>query len=176
MPAVFLLDGTYTVEFAGNADSKSLALWRGDVTFDFGAGSFRQYALRTTPAGGQLVFSPAADLDAGDDPVAVIAAYLNGDQKQDLVALNASFAKDGSRSGQVVIRLNQAGPVRGDLDGDRDVDIDDFNIFAGCLASPGVTTPPPGATGEQFARADLDGDLDVDLADFADFQALFGRP
>ena len=61
-----------------------------------------------------------------------------------------------------------------DLDDDGDVDADDFAIFAVCLAGPQVTTPPPGATAEQFARADLDGDLDVDLADSASFQRVFG--
>ena len=64
-------------------------------------------------------------------------------------------------------------PVPGDLDGDRDVDMADFNLFAGALAGPGVTTPPPGYESKHFTRADLDHDGDVDLADFAEFQKVF---
>ncbi len=63
-------------------------------------------------------------------------------------------------------------PSVGDLNGDGHVDVDDFAVFAPCMAGPDVTTPPPGATAEQFARADIDGDLDVDLVDFGSFQAL----
>ena len=71
--------------------------------------------LRNDWNGEQLAFAPAADLDAGNDPVAVTTGDLNGDQKDDLIAINGSGG--GARSGGVVIRLNQpAGPS--DLDGD----------------------------------------------------------
>lgn len=67
--------------------------------------------------------------------------------------------------------------ARGDLDRDGDVDVDDFAIFAGCIAGPGVTTPPPGCDPDDFANADMDGDSDVDLADFSQFQRAFtGSP
>ncbi|MFH1745530.1 MAG: hypothetical protein ABIG44_00650 [Planctomycetota bacterium] len=59
----------------------------------------------------------------------------------------------------------------GDIDGDGDVDIDDFNIFAGCLSGPDVPVE------SACEPADLDGDEDVDLPDFALFQAAFaGTP
>ena len=61
----------------------------------------------------------------------------------------------------------------GDLDQDGDVDIDDFNTFAGCMAGPDVTTPPPGCDPTDFANADLNVDGDVDLGDFAAFQSAF---
>jgi hypothetical protein len=64
----------------------------------------------------------------------------------------------------------------GDLDGDNDVDLADFTVFAGALAGPVVWNPPPGCDPTQFIRADLDDDLDVDLADFAFFQAEFAEP
>jgi hypothetical protein len=67
-------------------------------------------------------------------------------------------------------RLVEAVP--GDIDGDLDVDFDDFSAFAACMAGPDVTTPPARRAPGDFARADLDGDGDVDLADFAAFQAL----
>ncbi|HOO18324.1 MAG TPA: dockerin type I domain-containing protein, partial [Phycisphaerae bacterium] len=60
-----------------------------------------------------------------------------------------------------------------DLNGDGYVDAADLAIFTTCMAGPDVTTPPPGATPEQFARADFDGDLDVDLSDLAVFQVAF---
>ena len=55
----------------------------------------------------------------------------------------------------------------GDLDGDGDVDLDDFNLFAGCLMGPEVAYP------QGCDRADLDGEGDVDLDDFAILQEVF---
>ncbi|MFH1748731.1 MAG: GDSL-type esterase/lipase family protein [Planctomycetota bacterium] len=52
----------------------------------------------------------------------------------------------------------------GDLDGDGDVDSNDFILMAGCLSGPGVSIDPACELG------DLDGDADVDLGDFAIFQ------
>jgi len=61
----------------------------------------------------------------------------------------------------------------GDVDGDGDVDLADFGVFAGCLAGPGQSTPPGGCTQAQFTAADFDADQNVDEADFAVFQAVF---
>jgi len=66
--------------------------------------------------------------------------------------------------------------VPGDLDGNGDVDLADFALFASALAGPVVWEPPPGCDLIHFIRADLDGDLDVDLADFAIFQLGFAGP
>ena len=60
----------------------------------------------------------------------------------------------------------------GDIDGDGDVDLDDFALFIGCMAGP--ENPNPGCDPQHFERSDLDGDGDVDLADCAEFQAVFG--
>lgn len=57
--------------------------------------------------------------------------------------------------------------LEGDLDGDCDVDSEDFSALAGCMAGPDDPYTP-GCNG-----ADLDDDGDVDLADFATFQAAF---
>jgi len=54
-----------------------------------------------------------------------------------------------------------------DLDGDGNVDIDDFELLANCMAGPNVACP----TGCE--RADLDRDADVDLVDFCRFQTCF---
>ena len=55
----------------------------------------------------------------------------------------------------------------GDMDGDCDVDLDDYAAWAGCLLGPNVPTSAG------CADADLDGDNDVDLTDFARFQTRF---
>jgi hypothetical protein len=47
---------------------------------------------------------------------------------------------------------------RGDLDGDADVDLDDFAAWFDCLAGPDVHQPPAECLPADFNRADLDGD------------------
>jgi len=64
----------------------------------------------------------------------------------------------------------------GDIDGDGDVDLDDFREFAECMAGPDVAAPPGGCTQGEFSRADIDTDSDVDLGDFAGFQQVFTGP
>ena len=64
------------------------------------------------------------------------------------------------------------GGTPGDLDGDADVDFDDFILFAGAWAGPVVWDLPPGCDPSHFIRADLDDDVDVDLPDVAGFQRL----
>lgn len=59
-----------------------------------------------------------------------------------------------------------------DFDADGNVKIDDFNIFAGCLAGPGNPCPG-GCTGDRFPDSDLDNDGDVDLEDAAVFERVF---
>ena len=56
----------------------------------------------------------------------------------------------------------------GDLDGDGDIDWEDYDLFEDCLAGP---DGPP--TGDCGPAADMDGDGDVDLEDFAEFQRIF---
>ena len=58
-------------------------------------------------------------------------------------------------------------PGWADLDFDSDVDLADFQVFAGCLGGPGAFGTP-GCHG-----ADLECDGDVDLVDFALFQQQF---
>ncbi len=53
-------------------------------------------------------------------------------------------------------------PVKGDYDGDLDVDLDDFMRFAECHSGPGVLSEDPFCL-----RFDFDSDEDSDLADFA---------
>jgi hypothetical protein len=60
-------------------------------------------------------------------------------------------------------------PRAGDFDADGDVDIEDFNALAACLA--GCQQP----LGQGCEPGDMDADGDVDLVDFAQFQRAFGQ-
>ena len=69
------------------------------------------------------------------------------------------------------VGVDSVGP--GDLDGDSDVDVDDFVHFTSAQAGPAVWALPPGCDLTHFIRADLDDDVDVDLRDYAVFQRVF---
>jgi len=58
----------------------------------------------------------------------------------------------------------------GDLDGDGDVDTDDYASLAAC------TTGPLGAAPPMCRQADFDGDGDVDLLDLATFSTHYSGP
>lgn len=58
-----------------------------------------------------------------------------------------------------------------DFDGDRDVDGDDFTVFAACLSGPSISRS------EDCEKCDRDGDGDVDQDDFGAFQRSYtGSP
>ena len=57
----------------------------------------------------------------------------------------------------------------GDLDDDGDVDLEDFTLWQDCMVGPGLPVDAP------CADKDLDGDLDVDLADYALFEGIMNR-
>ncbi|HNQ23583.1 MAG TPA: hypothetical protein PKK06_10860 [Phycisphaerae bacterium] len=63
----------------------------------------------------------------------------------------------------------------GDFDCDSDVDLDDYGVFAGCLAGPDVLPSPPLPTTAQECLDvfDHESDGDVDLADWAQFAGSF---
>ncbi len=58
--------------------------------------------------------------------------------------------------------------IPGDLDFDRDVDMNDFGIFQACISGSGNPYPPG------CDDADMDDDFDVDADDFGDFQLCMG--
>lgn len=68
-------------------------------------------------------------------------------------------------------------PVFGDMDDDRDVDLEDYAGFVDCMAGPGAApSPTPPATAQQCLEAfDIDADADVDLMDFVAFLTVFGE-
>ncbi|MCK4340610.1 MAG: hypothetical protein KAY37_02655 [Phycisphaerae bacterium] len=86
-----------------------------------------------------------------------------------LQASLTEHVKDANVEDQSAVPFTQfiCTPLASDFDGDGDVDLDDFNIFVGCLNGPDVPVEPDCET------ADLDCDDDVDLASFAAFQTHF---
>jgi hypothetical protein len=67
-------------------------------------------------------------------------------------------------------------PRAGDLNYDKVVDLADFELFADCLAGPGITDPPLPCPAKRFTAADLTRDGDVDAEDFSRFQSALERP
>ena len=63
-----------------------------------------------------------------------------------------------------------AGPGFGDCDGNGDIDIADFVLFADCIAGP----ENPTGLGCTCLDPDSANDGDCDLRDFAEFQRVFG--
>lgn len=61
--------------------------------------------------------------------------------------------------------------VPADVDGDLDVDLDDFSMFQICFNGPNRLAPYGGC-----GYADFDGDGDVDLSDFGFFQLCYSGP
>ena len=62
----------------------------------------------------------------------------------------------------------------GDINKDRIVDLDDYGLFASCMAGPDQTAVPPACDPAHFTASDFDEDGDVDMSDFSDFQMHLG--
>ena len=99
--------------------------------------------------------------EAGTWLIEVHADEINADGHPETPEIDADY-------GLVVTGV--ALGLLGDLDGDGDVDMDDFTLFADCLNSPDNSPAPTCSPG---VDADLDGDGDVDLGDVVTFQANF---
>lgn len=67
--------------------------------------------------------------------------------------------------------IESDGGVRGDIDDDCDVDLDDLAVCEACFAGP--NQPNPNCDPQHFVNSDLDQDNDADLHDFALFQRVY---
>jgi 6-phosphogluconolactonase (cycloisomerase 2 family) len=136
----------------------------------FVPGSFQYIGrdVRKIVADDQFVF--VTD-ESGVDPGVGVMIYSYDDQGLLTLIPGSPFAA-GSRPKDMELFIPQAS-IPGDLDEDGDVDLDDYELFAACMAGPGASVPPAGCTQGQFDRADLDDDIDVDLSDFGGFQDAF---
>jgi hypothetical protein len=61
----------------------------------------------------------------------------------------------------------------GDLNDDGAVNMNDYVLYAECMAGPGASEAPAGCEASDFRAADIDEDGDVDLDDFGDFAVSF---
>lgn len=99
--------------------------------------------------------------EPGTWTVAVHADEINEDGHPATPELDAVYA---------LVVSGVAPGVPGDIDGDGDVDLDDYARLFDCLAGPGE---PPSPTCPPGIDADLDHDGDVDLDDYAAFTRHF---
>ena len=160
----------------------------GDGDQDLAVASFLSNAvtiLRNT-GGGNFVQPATSPEPAGDGPVSVAAADLDGDGDRDLVAANLTANR------VTILRNNGAGNfvqpatspeatgsvprevVAADLDGDADPDLAVANSFgasvtilknngAGDFVQPPTSPEAAGSGSRSVAAADFDGDGDQDL-------------
>ncbi len=90
---------------------------------------------------------------------------IDGNGADDYLIGAPASAYSNKQAGRTLLVLPRH-PI--DLDENGQVNLDDFSIFAGCLAGPGASFP----AGCDYA--DLEKDGLVDLRDFAEFQQLYG--
>jgi hypothetical protein len=131
--------------------------------------------LRNDTTDGQIIFAPAADQLAGQDPLLVRSDDINNDGRDDLVTVNESLPTSrGVRTGdgQVAVLLATRVPeaCAGDIDGDGNVSLSDFAT----LSRNFCATELPHGGGESRGLGDLDDDGDVDMEDFKTLSADFG--
>ena len=122
-------------------------------------GSTRR-AIEATACG--LLFALLMPAVAGADGEIVGWGY-NADGQCDVPAPNTDFVAVAG-GGEHSLGL-KAPPVRGDLDGDGDVDLSDL---AQLLSNYGMTS------GAEYEDGDLNGDGDVDLSDLAELLSHYG--
>ena len=78
-------------------------------------------------------------------------------------------ALDNTPTTKPYLVIDEGGPVPGDVDGDGDVDLNDFANFPACMKGPSIIAT------SQCQDFDFDQDGDVDLVDFSLFQSYFNQ-
>lgn len=164
---------TITLEYVGELPwgsvSGTAGATGGDISADGSAVIVRRYSL----------FAPAATLwrrGVGMSIGDVFATVgCDVDMPLEVQGESVAFAPNGlgyytlgEGASQPIWWFDGPALVRGDLDGDGDVDLADFGSFQLCFTGVG------GMFGDGCGPADFDGDYDVDLADFGGFQLAFG--
>jgi len=112
-------------------------------------------------------------LTISDCPEASGACCLPGGQCAQVTEADCTGA--GGLSWTTEATCSPSPCVAGDADGDGDVDLADYAIFAECLSGPDTTPAPLPPLSSQLCLSvfDLNSDFDVDLQDFSMLQSAF---
>ena len=133
--------------------------WTSHLAFGGGGVQYYRYAWNQAPthawSGSETQWSSGTITTR---PTAPGTWYLH------LQGWNAQNVANGSFNFPVQASV----PVAPDLDGDCDVDADDFALFEACVSGPALPLEA-GCTAPDF-----DLDVDVDMADFGEFQRCYG--
>lgn len=142
------------------------------VIADDGSGTNTIMVLRNDLTDGQLIFSPDDDLDAGAEPLFVLAGDVDDDGQGDLVTVNASTGARAATSQRgptepmeiSVLRQSSASSIcLGDCNNSGVVD---FNDLVSMLFEFGATDPAPGC--------DANENGSIDFNDLVEALFLFG--
>lgn len=117
--------------------------------------------LDVTPAGGSVQSEPAEITLSGQ------TAGLKAGTYSTTIVVSSPEAINSPQEISVLLTIQTVGP---DLDGDADVDQEDFGLLQACYSGEGI------APADGCSAADFDGDDDVDVADFLIFIDCGTRP
>lgn len=135
--------------------------------------------LKTAPLMGLRVRDPLwhdGRFDAGTFESRVTLAILEhgalGSESLDSGVFSNWQALSPAFKSLLIAFLDSLGRREFDADGDDDVELDDFVVFAACFTGPGDFYTPDDAC----AISDIDQDGDVDLTDYSSFLAVYFGP
>lgn len=143
-----------------------------DVTFDLFNNGAASYTYTISDDAGWLSVHPstgsvAAETDTITVSFSGVDAFLAGDYSA-TITITSPEAWNSPQTIPVTLTVASVSP---DIDGDGDVDIEDFGWLQRCYTGPGITQSDPSCAG-----ALIDEDDDVDQDDYLIFDACISGP
>lgn len=135
---------------------------------NLGSGQFTFSVSESSP---WLSISPSGGTSAcGGRPITITydTVFLPPGRHEATIRVEATGIAGSPQD--VLVAVTVAG-IPGDLDGDGDVDLEDFGTFQTCLSGPGIVQTNPACVAARLEG----GDLDVDQNDVAKFIACLAR-